>query len=260
MKFQRIFSIALLFLFLIGCSKDDPGTNSNGVPKIDKSANLKALGSSANDLLSDVKYTSINVEIVYVTGYAPTSGTLANLKEFLSRRTHKPDGINITTRAIASSGKAPFSIEEIAAIESENRIVYTTGDEISVFVYIADGSKEGDDNNKVVLGSAFRNTSLVIFGKTVQNISDRTNAPDKTSVESTTFNHEFGHLFGLVDKGSPMQVAHEDSNNPAHCNIAGCLMSANAQFGGSLTDFIDGNNIPRLEDLCAQDLIANGGK
>ncbi len=260
MKFQKIFAVALLFLFLIGCSNDNSDLGPGGVPKVDKSANLKALGSSANDLLSDVKFTSINVEIVYVTGFEPTSGTLQNIKDFLSRRTFKPDGINISTRAVASSGKAPFTIEEIATIEADTRTTYNAGDEISVYVYIADGSKEGDDNTKVVLGSAFRNTSMVIFGKTVQMISDRTNAPDKTAVESTTFAHEFGHLFGLVDKGSPMQVAHEDGANEAHCNISGCLMSASAQFGGSLSDFIDGNNIPKLDDLCVQDLEANGGK
>jgi len=260
MKFQKIFSVALLFLFLIGCSKENSGLDSNGVPKVDKSANLKALGSSASDLLSDVKFTSINLEIVYVTGFAPTSGTIQNIKEFLARRTFKPDGITVTTRAVASSGKSPFTIEEIGAIEAETRTTYNAGDEISVYVYIADGSKEGDDNTKVVLGSAFRNTSIVIFGKTVQNISNRTNAPDKTTVESTTFTHEFGHLFGLVDKGSPMQVAHEDSANEAHCSTSGCLMNANAQFGGSLTDFIEGSNIPRLDDLCVQDLEANGGR
>jgi len=260
MKFQKIASVVFLFLFLIGCSNDNSDLDPNGEPKIDKSANLKALGSSANDLLSDVTFTSIHVEIVYVTGFAPTSGTIQNIKDFLQRRTFKPDGVTIATRAVASSGNAPFTIEEIGTIESKTRTSYNVGDEISVYVYIADGSKEGDDNTKVVLGSAFRNTSIVIFGKTVQMISDRTNAPDKTTVESTTFVHEFGHLFGLVDKGSPMQIDHEDATNEAHCSTSGCLMSANAQFGGSLTDFIEGNNIPRLDDLCVQDLIANGGR
>lgn len=260
MNFQKIFSVAFLFLFLIGCSKDNPNLDPNGVPKVDKSANLKALGSSANDLLSDVKFTSIHVEIVYVTGYAPTSGTLKNIKDYLERRTFKPDGISVTTRAVTTSGKSPFTIEEIGVIETETRTNYNAGDEISVFVYIADGSKEGDDNTKVVLGSAFRNTSIVIYGKTVQSISDKTNAPDKTVVESTTFTHEFGHLFGLVDKGTPMQTNHEDPASQAHCITAGCLMNANAQFGGSLSDFIDQNNLPKLDDLCVLDLEANGGR
>ena len=100
--------LALLFLFLIGCSNDNSDLDPSGVPKVDKSANLKALGSSANDLLSDVKYTSINVEIVYVTGFEPTSGTLQNIKDFLSRRTFKPDGITYFYQSRSIFGKSSF--------------------------------------------------------------------------------------------------------------------------------------------------------
>ena len=258
MKIPKIILPFLLLLLIIGCSKDSTDSD-NGTPRVDKSANLKALGASANELLSDAKFTSLTIEVVYVTGFKPTDVALNNLSEFLLEHTFKPDGVKITTRAVASSNKAPFSIEEIAQVEADERSVYNAGDEIAVFLYVADGSNENDEDNKLVLGSAFRNTSIVLYGKTIEKIANNSPSTAKSDVESAVLNHEFGHLFGLVDVGSPMQVDHEDSESQAHCNVSGCLMTANIEFGGSIIDMID-NNIPELEGLCINDLVANGGR
>lgn len=261
MKFSNVYILLLAFLIITGCSKDSPPTDTPVVgPIIDKSANLRALGESANELLSDSKFTSLNVEFVYVSGYNPSQQTLVKFKEFLQARVYKPDGINFTTRAVASSGKAPFSIEEIAQIERDERQEFNAGDEISVFIYFADGSNENDDDTHVVLGSAFRNTSMVIYGKTVNRIAANANAPDKSIIETTVINHEFGHLFGLVDNGTPMQTNHLDPESDGHCSVNGCLMNANILFGSSLIDMINNNGTVPLENLCIQDLQANGGR
>lgn len=261
MKFNKILPLLFAFLILAGCSKDSPVTDTPVVgPVIDKSANLRALGDSANELLSDTKFTSLNIEIVYVSGYNPSQQTLVKLKQFLQARVYKPDGISISTRAVTTSGKAPFTIEEIAEIERNERQEFNAGDEISVFIYFADGSNENDDDTNVVLGSAFRNTSMVIYGKTVNKIAASFNAPDKSVIETTVINHEFGHLFGLVDNGTPMLVDHLDPDSDGHCSVNGCLMNANILFSGSLIDMIDNNQVVPLENLCIQDLQANGGK
>ena len=256
MKIKNYINFCVLLLLFTGCSKDSLN-NSTG---IDKSANLKALGFSANQLISDEKFTSLKVEVVYVTGFEPTQTTLDNLKTFLENRTFKPDGISITTRAVASSNKAPFNITEIAKIEAEERIEYNAGDEIAVFIYFADGSNENDTDSKTVLGTSFRNTSMVIYEKTIQFIADHTNNSDRTNIESTVLNHEFGHLFGLVNMGTPMQTNHENSEKKGHCSVENCLMAANFQFGGSLMNTIGNNTIPVLDPLCIEDLQAKGGR
>lgn len=257
MKYTRFTALLLIFLAFAGCTTEDSGQGGNGV---DKSANLKTLGTSANDLLSSEKFTSIRVELVYVTGYEPSQKTIDNLRTFLQQRTHKPDGYTIFKRAVASSGKAPFSIQEIADIETEERTVFNAGDEIAVYIYFADGSNENDTSTKIVLGSAFRNTSMVIYGETVKSISSRLNAPDKSTVESTVVNHEFGHLFGLVNLGTPLQSAHEDSSSNGHCEVDGCLMNANVQFGTDLIDMVNNNVTPGMDETCILDLQANGGR
>lgn len=257
MNLKKLTAFSLVMVVLAGCSRD-PENEREG--SIDKSANLKMLGTSAGDLLSDMHFTSINVEMVYVMGFEPSEKTLTNLTEFLQERTHKPDGVSIDKRAVSSSAKAPFDIDEIVEIESTQRTSFNTGDEISVYIYFADGSHKDDTSTKIVLGSAYRNTSIVIYGETVKNISSRVNTPDKSTVESTVVNHEFGHLLGLVNLGSPVQSDHVDQGSNGHCKTAGCLMSANVQFGGDLIDMVEGTGIPQLDNLCIQDLQAHGGK
>lgn len=257
MKFKQTYTWILLLLLLAGCSKDP---TDDGGSSVNKSANLRSLGASANELLSDEKFTSINIEIVYVSGYEPEQSTLDNLIDYLEKRIYKPDGIKISKRAVPSSNEAPFEIEEIVAIEAEERLTYNAGDEIAVFIYFADGSNEGDTDSKVILGSAYRNTSMVIYGKTVKKIANRMNSTDKGIVESTVVNHEFGHLFGLVDVGTAMQTNHEDPDSNAHCNVSGCLMNANLEFGSGVVDVLDNNGVPPMDDFCIMDLRANGGR
>src|SRR5690606_24185311 len=90
MNLKNLYFIGIFLLFLTGCSTEEtPGTSG-----VDKSANLKLTGTSATDLLSDDKFTSLRVELVYVTGYAPSQSTIDNLIKFLKERTYKPDGIH----------------------------------------------------------------------------------------------------------------------------------------------------------------------
>ncbi|MGY5850354.1 hypothetical protein [Salegentibacter sp. F14] len=256
LKTNHLALLLSLLLVLSSCTSD----NSEDENKINKSANLQGLGDSANDLLSDQQYTSMNIEIAYVEGYAPTQEAIAAFKGFLQDRVYKPDGIQISMRAVQSSGKAPFDIEEIADIEKDIRSVYNVGDEIAVFIYFADGSSEKDEDNRFVLGSAFRNTSMVIYGGTIKDFANRPNSPSKANIEAATLNHEFGHLFGLVDLGTEPQSAHKDEDFAGHCNVSGCLMQASIEFGGGIVDVIDSGNIPSLDDQCIFDLQNNGGK
>ncbi|MDT0676770.1 hypothetical protein [Autumnicola musiva] len=255
-QLNKLLLILVLFSFTVSCTKD----NEDLSDRIDKSVNLRGLGDSASELLSDEEFTSMNLEIVYVRGYAPDSDALEMFKNFLERRTFKPDGINISLRAVESSGEAPFEIEEIVEIEKQERTVYSAGDEIAVFIYYADGSNENDEDNKVILGSAFRNTSMVIYGKTIEDFVAKPGNPSRNTVEAAVLNHEFGHLLGLVDIGTEAQSDHADSENDGHCTTSGCLMRSSIEFGYGISNMLDENGVPMLDDLCIRDLQANGGR
>ncbi len=256
LKIRHLASYLLVFFLLISCTDD----NGNGGTEIDKSENLLSLGASAQDILSDQRYTSMHIEMVYVNGYAPSPEAITQFTKFLNERIYKPDGIKISQRSVASSGEAPFNIDEIVEIEKEERSIYSVGDEIAIFIYFADGSNENDDDRKFVLGSAFRNTSMVIYGETIETFSQRNNAPEKKDIEAAVLNHEFAHLLGLVDLGTEPQSDHVDEENNGHCNVSGCLMQSSIEFGSGIVDVIDGGNIPELDAACIEDLRANGGK
>jgi len=258
----KFFSYLFLSSFIfISCSNDDDSTPVNN-NSASRTANLRPLGSSANDLLSATNFNSLSIEIVSVQGFEPSSAAINGLKEFLERRIFKPDGITITQRTVASSGTAPFSIEEIRTIESTTRTLFNEGDDIAVYIYFADGSNDIDTNEQVTLGTAYLNTSMVIYEGTLRRLSTRPTAPSLTTIETATLNHEFAHLFGLVNIGTPIQSPHEDTDdegNPnGHCNVSSCLMEAAIEFGSGMMSM--GEEIPQLDAQCIADLRANGGR
>ena len=260
-KFYKYCYTLCLFIAITSCSSD----GNNGIydpddePVIDKSLNKKGLGDSAHDLLSDDIYTSINIEVLYVEGYQPTVAAMNNFKAFLEERTYKPDGISISSRKVESSGLSPFEIQEIADIEDEKRSTYNVGDEISIYIYFADGSNEDDTDERYILGSAYRNTSMVIYGETIKKFAARVNAPSKSVIETAVLNHEFGHLFGLVNVGTELQSDHEDPDYEGHCTEENCLMRASLEFGSGIIDQVRGTP-PELGPKCIADLQANGGR
>jgi hypothetical protein len=256
MKILKLLSLGLL-LFVLGCSKDDDDSSiENGV---NKTANLQITGSSANDFLSAAKYQSVVIEVLYVQGFQPEAQTLVNLRSFMQARLNKPGGITINQRQIASPGLAPYDINEIAGIESLNRTFYNNGNVLTLFLLFVDGNYATDTASNFTLGTAYRNTSFVMFENTIQNLSNSPLEPNRVTLESTVILHELGHLLGLVNLGSTMQTEHNDEAHDKHCDNENCLMfwkTGNSSMIGEMV----GSGIPQLDANCLADLQANGGK
>lgn len=257
---KKIFTFLALGLFLsiTSCSnEDDPLDNPVA---INPATNKQPTGSSSNDLLSDKKFKSIVIEIVYVTGFEPSSAAVNNFVNFLTARTNKPDGINIIKRAIPSPGNAPYTDEEIVIIEDVNRTKYNTAGQLAVWAFFADGKSSRDTSTSVTLGTAYRNTSFVIFEQTVQGLSDSPFEPNRTLLETTVITHEFGHILGLTNLGAALQSNHEDTEHPKHCIEKTCLMYWSSEIGGGIGNMVSNGAAPQLDSQCIADLRANGGK
>lgn len=255
MKLFRFSLLAAIFFFS-GCSSDDDSTVENG---INHTANLQATGSSANDFLSDSKYTGLVIEVCYVANFRPNAQTLVNLKSFMQARLNKPDGITIIEREIPSPGLAPYDINEVANVETLYRTKYNAGNILTMYMFFADGGTASDTESSFILGSAYRNTSFVMYESTIKNMSDSITEPDRTDLETTVILHEVGHLLGLVDLGSPMQTEHLDEAHDKHCDNQNCLMYW-AVENNNVVDMMLGGNVPQLDAHCLADLQANGGK
>ncbi|MEN8816178.1 MAG: membrane metalloprotease [Nonlabens sp.] len=258
-KILRAFLFTILLITLSSCSDEEDSRSSND--GAGSNQNDRLTGESANELLSDNQFTNLVIEAVYINGFRPEPSSLTNLINFLSERLNKPGGIRLVERDIPAQTFNTYSIEEVRQIEDANRTEFSMGNTIAVFVLFTDQASENDMNNRVVLGTAYRNTSLVMFQSTIENFSGGINQPSRVNVETSVYNHEFAHIMGLVNLGSTPQSDHEDANNARHCNVAGCLMQAQIE-GGNIFDMMGlmGSGVPQLDAQCIADLRANGGR
>jgi hypothetical protein len=250
MKTQLLATILTLFFF-IACKKETTFSNNPDANDLHN----KAVGASANELLNAGTYKSLKIEVQYMTGYAPDASALNHLQNILNTYLNKPSGITIVTKEIAASSSTTLSIDQVKTIEEQNRTIFTTGDQLGVYVLYTNGNFT--DNN--VLGAAFRNTSLVIFGKTIHDNSGALGQTSRTKLEGTVLDHEFGHILGLVDIGSPMQTNHKDAGHGNHCSNTNCLMYY-ASDTKDILGFLLTGNIPSFDANCIADMHANGGK
>lgn len=254
-----------ILLFILACSKD--GTDEKTIIDengneliIDTAVNKKKVGDSANDLLSSQNFNDLTFEIFYVENYKPATATITNFETFLAERLNKSGEINFTLTQIESPGKSTYSITEIKEIEDEIRTSYNFDDKIAVFGLYIDGEYSENTENGSVLGVAYRNTSFVIFEKTIKEFSGQPLAPSTTVLETTVLNHEFGHLLGLVNAGTTPQSNHQDEEHGRHCTVEDCLMYWTAETGEGLLNSIGGGTIPSLDEQCIKDLQVHGGK
>lgn len=247
--------ISFLFLisFIFSCQKETTGTfkNNNSTYRFDLHP-----GASARDLLSDSLYTSLTVQIQYIDSAAPDITTVNNLKTMLTKYLNKPGGIYIFSEQIKPSSTL-FTVDGIKGIEEKNRTVFTNGRNLGVYVLFVNGYYAADS---LVLGATYRNTSMVIFANGINDIS-KSDSISATILTSTVVEHEFGHLMGLVDEGTPMVVNHRDPNHGNHCNNPLCLMyyaGTDASYGYVQSG--QNNAIPALDSNCVADLRAVSGK
>lgn len=255
-KYKGLMLLGIL-LFTFSCSKSSSDSEDvNATTQVDKSGNLLATGDSAFDILSNDNFDKLLIEIAYVSGFRPTESAMTQFTDYLKQHTFKED-IELVYNELSSPSEDELTLQEIADLETSNRTVFNTGSTLAIYIYFADAPAEGDDldGGLVTLGSVYRNTSMIIHEVTVRELASLSSSINESDVETTTLNHEFGHLFGLVDLGTEMVNDHQSQSENEdgqlvgdnHCNQEGCLMRAELQFGGSSGKSLSSNALAKYE-------------
>ncbi len=230
---------------------DDPVT---GDPGFEFNHELNP-GASAFDLLRDTDFEELILEVDYMEGFRPTDRSLDSLKAFLERRLNKSTITILEPAQIPAGGQSSYTANEIRELEREHRDTFSREGVIATYFIVVDG--EFSQSN--VLGIAHFNTSMALFGKTINDASGGIGQPARHTIETIVMRHEFGHIMGLVNNGVEMQDFHQDVENGKHCTVEECLM----YFSVRTTDFfanLFGGDIPQLQHFCRADLSAAGGK
>jgi len=179
-------------------------------------------GSAARELVDPRLHARLVVEIDYPVGFAPNDEAVEVLRRTLAEVTGRDASrIEIVKSAdIPAERNKKYTLQEIRALEMEHRDRRTGGDTAALYVLYLAGGYSGDQGDARVLGVAYGGTSFAMFKGNIQEATRSSllglRTVEERCVERAVLVHEFGHVAGLVNLGTPMQRPHEDPDHPGH--------------------------------------------
>lgn len=245
---QALSALFLFTLLLFSCSDQSTQVEE----PVEEFSHTQNPGTSNEAFITSEEYDELVVEVQYMPGVEPEAESLNNLEAYLEQHLEKTSVTILTPKEIPSGEQDSYSADEVRDLEEEHRENFTEGTTLHSYAIFLDG--EYSDAN--VLGIAYYNTSSAYFGETIDEISGGVGQPSREKIESTVFNHEFGHLMGLVNNGTDAQdEEHHDSENGAHCTNEECLMYYQVETTDFFANIFDGS-IPELDEFCLADVEA----
>jgi hypothetical protein len=212
------------------------------------------VGAEAALLLKPQPYANLVIEIATTAGATPRQAAIDHLKQMIQDLTGK--GATVVMDAPLPAPGHALSVGDVVALENASRTRFALADTGVFFYLVVAESSTSDSGNLKVLGQAYRASSMVIFQKSIDSISGGLGQPSRDIVESSVVAHEFGHVLGLVNIGTPMVQPHEDGAHPAHDTNQSCLMYWLNDSSMLVQNLLTGGVVPDLDAQCRADLLA----
>ena len=183
------------------------------------------LGSGARELVDPRLHANLVVEIDYPPGAGPNADAKAHLRSTLAEVTGRDASrIEFVEEAeVPAQSSKKYTLNDIIALETEHRDRRTSGDTAVLYVLYVAGGYSADDGDSRVLGVAYGGTSFAMFKGNIQSATRSqviggvfVPTIEERCIERAVLVHEFGHVAGLVNVGTPMVRPHEDPEHPGH--------------------------------------------
>jgi hypothetical protein len=214
------------------------------------------LGDDARSFVRGAPYSKVIIEVGSTKSATPSQAAVSHLMSVMSDLLDKPGGVTVVTDAPVDDVSGALSIDQVSAMEDASRTQFSMND-TAVFYYLVVSTNSTDDNSAgSILGEAYRPSAMVVFQKTIDANSGGLGQPTRDVVESTVVAHEFGHILGLVNTGTPMQTPHEDPAHPKHDVNNACLMYWANNSSAGLANLLTGGTVPDYDANCRADLAA----
>ncbi len=168
------------------------------------------------------------------------------MKQRIQETTDK-GSVSVSQNGFGSTDES-YSLEEIMAIENEQRTRSKSGNTFVIHILYLNGEYEDNDQT---LGLAYTGSSFVLFKEKIEEAQFGFISAEE--VERSVIVHEYGHLLGLINNGYESPHDHEDPDHPHHSNNEESVMYWSIetldifkQLDGSPPDNFDADD---LDDL-----------
>lgn len=207
-------------------------------------ATLAALGSCSggdddapeaqmpNDLIQAERFSALVFEIDAVQGAAPSRGVRDRVGVEVALLVDKPDGVTVVQDETLppSEPDHAWTKEELHELAERTENLPRAGGQARVHVVAVDGHSVNDRDGLVTLGLSFGGRTIVLFEQTLHSMCAAGQLKTATvsqfceECETLIWLHEFGHLLGLVNNGTPMVEDHQDVEHGGHDQNPECIM------------------------------------
>lgn len=169
-------------------------------------------------LIRSDPFPRLVIEVDYVMDREPRPQVIDDIQSVFFALLDKPDGVEVVLDEIIVSPEPDhaWTSADRSALLKETSTLVVPEDTITIHAVFVDGhAAEDDEMSGSILGYAWANENIMMFRDTIDRscqgvLVGRLGEQLCVQTEFLVWQHEIGHVIGLVDAGLPMVVDHRD--------------------------------------------------